>query len=55
MSLMDGGDRFETRKVKLKVKKPGVPSFIFAFAHKFSFIYGVFSAIIAVALELLQA
>tara|TARA_Y100000994_G_C15647765_1_gene424033 strand:- start:210 stop:932 length:723 start_codon:yes stop_codon:yes gene_type:complete len=50
MSLMDSGDKFETRKVKLTVKKLGVSSFIFSFAHKFSFIYGVFSAIIAIAL-----
>ena len=55
MSLMDGGDRFETRKIKLKVKKPGIGSFIFAFAHKFSFIYGVFSAIIAVALGVIAS
>ena len=50
MSLMDGGDTFETRKIKLEVKKPGIGSFVFSFAHKFSFVYGVFSAIIAVAL-----
>ena len=50
MSLMDGGDKFETRKVKLVVKKPGISSFIFSFAHKFSFIYGIFSAIIAIGL-----
>ena len=50
MSLMDGGNKFETKKTKLTVKKPGVSSFIFSFAHKFSFIYGVFSAIIAIAL-----
>ena len=50
MSLMDGGDKFETRKIKLEVKKPGISSFIFSFAHKFSFIYGIFSAIIAIAL-----
>ena len=50
MSLMDGGDTFETRKIKLEVKKPGIGSFIFSFAHKFSFVYGVFSAIIAIAL-----
>ena len=36
MSLMDEGDKFETRKVKLEVKKPGISSFIFSFAHKFS-------------------
>ena len=35
---------------KLEVKKPGIGSFVFSFAHKFSFVYGVFSAIIAVAL-----
>ena len=50
MSLMDGGDTFETRKIKLEVKKPGIGSFVFSFAHKFSFVYGVFSAIIAIAL-----
>ena len=50
MSLMDGGDKFETRKVKLVVKKPIISSFIFSFAHKFSFIYGIFSAIIAIGL-----
>ena len=50
MSLMDGGDKFETRKIKLEVKKPGISSFVFSFAHKFSFIYGIFSAIIAIAL-----
>lgn len=50
MSLMDGGNKFETKKIKLSVRKPGLSSFIFSFAHKFSFIYGVFSAIIAIAL-----
>ena len=28
----------------------GISSFVFEFAHKFSFLYGVFSAIIAIAL-----
>ena len=31
MSLMDGGDKFETRKVKLVVKKPGIEFFCLFF------------------------
>ena len=50
MNLMDKGSKFETNKIEINIEKPGISSFIFKFAHKFSFIYGVFSAIIAIGL-----
>ena len=50
MNLMDQGSKFETKKIQVLVEKPGISSFIFEFAHKFSFLYGVFSAIIAIGL-----
>ena len=50
MNLMDQGSKFETKKIQIFVEKPGISSFIFEFAHKFSFLYGVFSAIIAIGL-----
>ena len=50
MNLMDKGSKFETKKIQIFVEKPGVSSFIFEFAHRFSFLYGVFSAIIAIGL-----
>ena len=50
MNLMDKGSKFETKKIEIFVEKPGISSFVFKFAHKFSFIYGIFSAIIAVGL-----
>ena len=50
MNLMDKGSKFETKKIEIFVEKPGISSFIFKFAHKFSFIYGIFSAIIAIGL-----
>ncbi len=50
MNLMDKGSKFETKKIQVFIEKPGLSSFIFEFAHKFSFLYGVFSAIIAIAL-----
>ena len=52
LSLMKIGSKIETEKVKIIVQKPGISSFIFKFAHKFSFLYGIFSAIIAVGLGL---
>ena len=52
MNLMDQGSKFETKKIQIFVEKPGISSFIFEFAHKFSFIYGLFSAMIAIALGL---
>ncbi len=53
MSLIDKGNKFETKKIKISVEKPGLSSFIFKFAHKFSFIYGIFSAIIAIGLGII--
>ena len=50
MNLMDKGSKFETKKIEIFVEKPGISSFIFEFAHRFSFLYGVFSAIIAIGL-----
>ena len=50
MNLMDQGSKFETKKIQVFVEKPGISSFVFEFAHKFSFLYGIFSAIIAIAL-----
>ena len=32
------------------VKKPGLNSFIYKFAHNFSFLYGLVSVIVAIAL-----
>ena len=52
MNLMDQGSKFETKKIEVVVEKPGISSLIFEFAHKFSFLYGVFSAIIAIGLGL---
>ena len=50
MNLMDKGNKFETKKLEIIVEKPGISSFVFKFAHKFSFMYGIFSAIIAIGL-----
>ncbi len=52
LNIMDSINNFESKKVKINVYKPGLSSFIFKFAHKFSFIYGLFSAIIAIGLGL---
>ena len=41
-----------SKKIKINVLKKGISSFVFNFAHKFSFIYGLFSAIIAIGLGL---
>jgi len=53
LSIMGKGNNFETSKLKINVSKPGISSFIFKFAHKYSFIYGIFSAIIAIGLGFL--
>ncbi len=50
MNLMDKGNKFETKKLEIIIEKPGISSFVFKFAHKFSFMYGIFSAIIAIGL-----
>ncbi len=52
LSLMESGSKIETEKMKIFVEKPGISSFVFKFAHKFSFLYGIFSAIIAIGLGL---
>ena len=52
LNIMDTINNFESKKIQIKVVKPGLSSFIFKFAHKFSFIYGLFSAIIAITLGL---
>ena len=52
LNIMDSINNFESKKIEIKVSKPGLSSFIFKFAHKFSFIYGLFSAIIAIGLGL---
>ncbi len=52
LNIIDSINNFESKKVKIKIYKPGLSSFIFKFAHKFSFIYGLFSAIIAIGLGL---
>ncbi len=52
LNIIDSINNFESKKVKIDIYKPGLSSFIFKFAHKFSFIYGLFSAIIAISLGL---
>ena len=52
LNIMDSINNFESKKIQIKVIKPGLSSFIFKFAHRFSFIYGLFSAIIAITLGL---
>ncbi len=52
LNIMDSINNFESKKIEIKVFKPGLSSFIFKFAHKFSFIYGLFSAMIAIGLGL---
>ena len=53
LSLMKSGSKIETERIELLVEKPGISSLVFKFAHKFSFIYGIFSAIIAIGLGLM--
>ena len=52
LNIIDSINNFESKKVKIQVYKLGLSSFIFKFAHNFSFMYGLFSAIIAVSLGL---
>ena len=52
LNIIDSINNFESKKMQIRVIKPGLSSFIFKFAHKFSFIYGLFSAMIAIALGL---
>jgi hypothetical protein len=43
-------NNFESPEQYLTVEKLGVSSFVYKMAHKYSFIYGIFSAIIAIGL-----
>ena len=52
LNIIDSINNFESKKINIKVSKPGLSSFVFKFAHKFSFLYGLFSAIIAIGLGL---
>ena len=52
LNIIDSVNNFESRKVEINVVKPGLSSFVFKLAHKFSFIYGLFSVIIAIGLGL---
>lgn len=50
LSIMDSMNNFESPEQYLTVEKLGVSSFVYKMAHKYSFIYGIFSAIIAIGL-----
>ena len=50
LSIMNSMNNFESPEKFVIVEKLGLSSIIFKMAHKYSFIYGVFSAIIAIAL-----
>ena len=50
LSIMDSMKNFESPEQYLTVEKLGLSSFVYKMAHKYSFIYGVFSAIIAIGL-----
>ena len=50
---MKGGSKIETEKIEIIVEKPGISSLVFKFAHKYSFLYGIFSAIIAIGLGMM--
>lgn len=52
LNIIDSINNFESKKIKINVMKSGISSFVFNFAHKFSFIYGLISAIIAIGLGL---
>ncbi len=53
MSVKGKANSYEISKTKIFVNKLGISSFIYKLAHKFSFIYGLFSAIIAIGLGFL--
>ena len=53
MSIVNKANSYETAKEKIFVKKPGVSSFVYNFAHKYSFIYAIFSVMIAIGLGLI--
>ena len=53
MSIVNKVNTYETSKQEIVVKKPGLSSFVYQFAHKYSFIYAIFSVIIAICLGLI--
>ena len=53
MSIVGKGNSYDTKEISVMVRKQGISSFVYQFAHKYSFIYGVFSAIIAIGFGLL--
>ena len=54
LNIIDSINNFESKKVKIKIYKPGLSSFIFKFAHKILIYIWTFSAIIAIGLGLYQ-
>ena len=52
MEIFNAGKIVQKKKSSLTVVKPGFNSFVYSFAHNFSFIYGLLCAIVAIALGL---
>ena len=52
LNIMDSINNFESKEIVINIIKPGVSSLLFKFAHKFSFMYGLFSAIVAIGFGL---
>jgi hypothetical protein len=50
LSIMDSLNNFQSPEQIIIVEKLGLSSFVFKIAHKYSFIYGILSAIIAIGL-----
>ncbi len=50
MESYENNKKISKKPINLVIKKPGFNSFIFEFAYKFSFLYGLISAIIAILL-----
>ena len=48
MERMKKNKVIEEKKIELVVKKKGLNSFVYRFAHNFSFFYGVFCALVAI-------
>ena len=48
MEKMKKNKVIEEKKIELVVKKKGLNSFVYRFAHNFSFFYGVFCALVAI-------
>lgn len=50
LSIMSSINNFQSPEQNVMVEKLGLSSFVFKIAHKYSFIYGILSAIIAIGL-----